>query len=206
MATKKKAKKKITKKAKSPVKKASTKKTAKKKAASKKTASKKAVVKKKSKKVAKKQTASNPPVRKKQTRAALQKAAAFGGPPKASPYAKLTQAQINKLHSKLLAEKERLLADIAKHIGEATAEADVLPDEADLANRHAQQAYLLRYADKENKLLRLVQRAISKMGTGDYGICEGTEEPIAFKRLELRPWTRYSVEHKEELERQKSIR
>jgi len=179
--------------------------TSNKKKTTKKSVAKKAVKKLPSKKTTSKKTAKKTTASKKSNTRSPQASSGFGGPPKASPYAKLTATQIGKLHKKLLAEKERLLVDIAKHIGEATAEADVLPDEADLANRHAQQAYLLRYADKENKLLRLVQRAIAKMGTGDYGICEGTEEPISYKRLELRPWTRYSVEHKEELERQKSI-
>ena len=35
-------------------------------------------------------------------------------------------------------------------------------------------------------------------------MCEGTDTPIGFKRLELRPWTRYSVAYKEQLERERS--
>ena len=46
--------------------------------------------------------------------------------------------------------------------------------------------------------------SLEKMHTGEYGVCEGTDEPIGFKRLELRPWTRYSVGYKEMLEREKA--
>lgn len=76
-------------------------------------------------------------------------------------------------------------------------------DELDQAGRLSDQAFLLRLADKERKLLNQVELAIKKLNDGDYGICEGTDEQISRKRLVLRPWTRYSIEYKEELERAK---
>jgi DnaK suppressor protein len=59
-------------------------------------------------------------------------------------------------------------------------------------------------ADKDRKLLIEIDVAIEKMKNGEYGLCEGTDEPIGFKRLEIRPWTRYSVAYKELLEREKA--
>ena len=41
--------------------------------------------------------------------------------------------------------------------------------------------------------------------SGEYGLCEGTGEPIPRARLELRPWARYSVEHKMVLERERAL-
>ena len=79
-----------------------------------------------------------------------------------------------------------------------------LTDELDQAQRHTEQAYLIRFAGKERKLLIEIEHAIEKMTTGEYGVCEGTGEPIGYKRLELRPWTRYSVAHKEQLERDRA--
>ena len=77
-------------------------------------------------------------------------------------------------------------------------------DEIDIAQRHTEQASLMRFADKERKLLGEIDHALEKMEkSGEYGVCEGTEEPISFKRLEVRPWTRYSVAHKEQLERER---
>ncbi len=61
----------------------------------------------------------------------------------------------------------------------------------------------MRFADKERKLLVQITSALEKLEEGDYGVCEGTGEPIAIKRLELRPWTRYSVEYKEQVERER---
>ena len=56
---------------------------------------------------------------------------------------------------------------------------------------------------KERKLLNQIELALRKIAEEEYGFCEGTGEPISKKRLALRPWTRYSIEYKEELERRK---
>lgn len=76
-----------------------------------------------------------------------------------------------------------------------------LPDEIDQAARDQEHGYLLRLADKERKLLVEVQHALAKIDAGTYGVCEGTDEPIGFERLNARPWARYSIEYKEQLER-----
>ena len=41
--------------------------------------------------------------------------------------------------------------------------------------------------------LRLVEEALDRLDTGDYGICVECDEPIAEKRLRALPWARYCV-------------
>lgn len=41
--------------------------------------------------------------------------------------------------------------------------------------------------------LRLVEEALDRLDTGDYGICVACDEPIAEKRLLALPWARYCV-------------
>lgn len=122
----------------------------------------------------------------------------------AHPEAKLTQREITALYTKLIEEKTRVISGFDRHVQEALADDDVLADEIDIAQRSTDQAWLFRFADKERKLLIEIDGAIEKMRNGDYGVCEGTDEAIGFKRLELRPWTRYSVAYKEMLEREKA--
>lgn len=126
--------------------------------------------------------------------------------PKADPDSELSKEQIKELHVKLGTERKRVALGLEKHLDEAVTDTEPLADEIDAASRHAEQAYLIRFADKERKLLREIDHALGKLRTGDYGICEGTGEPIGFPRLSLRPWTRYSVTYKEELEREKRAR
>lgn len=120
--------------------------------------------------------------------------------------AELTEKQVAELHGRLLEEHARLTEGLRRHIGDATAGESRFADEADLAARSSEQAFLLRVADKEHKLLKHVVAALAKMRSGDYGICEATGEPIGYKRLRARPWTRYSIEYKVVLERARAGR
>ena len=123
---------------------------------------------------------------------------------RAHPDAKLSKAELSSLYQKLIDERNRVLSGFDRHVSEALEDGDVLADEIDIAQRSTDQAWLFRFADKERKLLIEIEAALEKMRGGEYGRCEGTDEPIGFKRLELRPWTRYSVGYKELLEREKA--
>ncbi|MCA9607094.1 MAG: TraR/DksA family transcriptional regulator, partial [Myxococcales bacterium] len=122
----------------------------------------------------------------------------------AHPDAALTSRQLTYLYNRLVEERRRKIDEMQRHMEEALGDAEVMPDETDMAQRHTEQAYLIRFADKERKLLNEIEAALEKLRLGEYGVCEGTEEPIGFKRLELRPWTRYSVAYKEQIERERS--
>ena len=123
---------------------------------------------------------------------------------KGHPDAQLTKQEVGALYQKLIDERNRVLSGFDRHVSEALEDGDVLADEIDIAQRSTDQAWLFRFADKERKLLIEIEAALEKMRSGEYGLCEGTDEPIGFKRLELRPWTRYSVGYKELLEREKA--
>lgn len=41
--------------------------------------------------------------------------------------------------------------------------------------------------------LRLVDEALDRLDSGDYGICLACEEPIPVKRLRALPWARYCI-------------
>lgn len=45
--------------------------------------------------------------------------------------------------------------------------------------------------------LRLVDEALDRLNSGDYGICLACEEPIAPKRLKALSWARYCVKCQE---------
>lgn len=116
--------------------------------------------------------------------------------------AELTREDILRLRDALIAKRAEVVRDYERHVREASEDTENLPDEMDIAERQSRHAYLFRLADKEAKLLREIDRALAKVPRGTYGICEGTQEPIGLRRLTSRPWTRYSVEHTEMLERQ----
>jgi DnaK suppressor protein len=117
--------------------------------------------------------------------------------PRAHPDAGLTRAQVKKLHERLLEEREFVLAEIRKSVAGAVEEASPFAESVDQAQHETEQNFRLRLADKQRKLLNEIQSALEKLDQGEYGVCEGTEDPIGFRRLEVSPWARYSVEYKE---------
>jgi DnaK suppressor protein len=118
----------------------------------------------------------------------------------------LTADELKQLRKKLIEERAGVQERLLRHVQEAVDDNDNLPDEMDIAARQTDQAYLFRLADKEKKLLTEIDHALAKFERGIFGLCEGTGEPIGYKRLELRPWTRFSLEYKERLEREKGGR
>ncbi len=117
----------------------------------------------------------------------------------------LTPEQIEKLKAELIGMREEVLKRMNSHVTDALEEQTRQPDEVDQATSDQAQAFLLRLGDKERKLYNLIQLALHKMEEGTFGICEGTGEPIPFKRLSLRPWARYSVEYKAWLEKERKL-
>jgi DnaK suppressor protein len=115
------------------------------------------------------------------------------------PETGLTPSQLRSLKQSLEQHKEQLLARFRDHVSTAIQE-DGGADEMDCASRDQEQAYLLRLADKERKLLQEVVDALARIQSDTYGLCEGSGEPIGFRRLEARPWARYSIAYKEMLE------
>ncbi|MBC8119298.1 MAG: TraR/DksA C4-type zinc finger protein, partial [Burkholderiaceae bacterium] len=52
----------------------------------------------------------------------------------------------------------------------------------------------LRTRDRERKLLKKVQQALTRVESGEYGYCEETGEPIGIPRLLARPTATLSLE------------
>lgn len=47
--------------------------------------------------------------------------------------------------------------------------------------------------------LRLVNEALDRVRSGDYGVCLSCEQPIPNKRLQAVPWARYCVQCQEQI-------
>jgi len=115
----------------------------------------------------------------------------------------LTPEELAEFKGLLYEERDKVLDSLRKHIREGVGDAENLPDEADQAKDISDRAYLVRLADKEQKLLREIDHALKKFEDDEYGFCEGTGDLINPARLRLRPWTRYSIDYKESQERSK---
>lgn len=117
----------------------------------------------------------------------------------------LTPSEVNELKNILLDVRNELHSKAKERRAEGMYEIsrDDLADEADLASVETAQDVGLTLAEHERNKLYLVEKALKKIEAGDgmYGLCEGTGEPIGFKRLKVQPWVLYSLRHQEELEK-----
>lgn len=118
----------------------------------------------------------------------------------------LTKKELEKFKKLLLDKREEVASSIRERASTARVDENDLIEEMDQANRATEEAFNMRLLDKEVKLLKEIEGALVKFEEGTYGICEGTDEQIERRRLEARPWTRYSVAYKEQLEREKKGR
>lgn len=75
-------------------------------------------------------------------------------------------------------------------------------DQADLVTRLQEESQHATRIQRDNRLLEDILRALARMETGNYGICEITEECIEINRLYSIPWTTLSIEGAEEQEEQ----
>lgn len=207
VAKKKAAKKKVARK-KASKKKASTKKVAKKKAsrkksAKKKPASKKKVVSKKRPAVKKKTpTRPKPPVRKARSRGDALSGPIHGiapyKPKRGEEY--MSDAQIEHFRSILTAWKNELMFEVDRTVHHMQDEAANFPDPNDRATQESEFGLELRTRDRERKLLRKIESALTRLDDGSYGYCDETGEEIGLKRLEARPVATLSLEAQERRE------
>lgn len=109
---------------------------------------------------------------------------------------------------KVLIDKEKKIKSHMKKLAQDSTKGlsnNVGGDDADLASLELSQRTSARIGNRELKLLKKIEHALSKFGkgkkTGEYGICELTGEDIPVARLKARPEAQYTIEAKEELER-----
>lgn len=197
-ARKKAAKKKIAGK-KAPARKAKAQKTSTKKApVSKKAARKKPAAKKTAKKTAKKAAAKRP-VR---SRGDVLNAPIHGiapyKPQRGEEY--MSDSQLDHFREILNAWKRELMYEVDRTVHHMQDEAANFPDPNDRATQESEFGLELRTRDRERKLLRKIDSALSRIDDGSYGFCEETGEEIGLKRLEARPVATLCLEAQERRE------
>ncbi len=97
--------------------------------------------------------------------------------------------------------KRDLMEEVDRTMLHMKDEAANPPDPNDRATLESEFALELRTRDRERKLIRKIEEALSRIGDGSYGYCIETGEPIGVKRLEARPVATLCIEAQERRER-----
>lgn len=112
---------------------------------------------------------------------------------------------IQGIRKQLLHQREVLLTE-AGIIKNTSTDETLFPELGDQAAAEINRNFMLRLRERERKLLKKIDKAIEKMDSGTYGICETCGQEIGVKRLEARPVTTLCIECKTEQEAEEKLR
>jgi len=113
----------------------------------------------------------------------------------------MNKKDVKRFKDLLIEERTSLIKKANKTLTEeATLDTNELPDEIDQASAEYNQSFIFRLRDREKYYLSKIDKALEKIESGTFGVCEACEEPISPKRLEARPITTLCIRCKEEQE------
>ena len=114
----------------------------------------------------------------------------------------LKKKDLKRFREILVSRKKEILRNAQRTLHQEMAlDADDLPDEMDLASSEYLQSFTFRLRGREKVFLEKIDRAIEKIESGTFGICETCDESISIKRLEARLETTLCIRCKEDQER-----
>ena len=102
---------------------------------------------------------------------------------------------------RLLAKQEELLRLVSKseqdgrHVDE-----EITQDIADKAANSYTKEFLFHQSDDNRRILQLVNEALDRIKSGEFGVCLACQEEVQHKRLEAVPWARHCIECQEKQE------
>lgn len=116
------------------------------------------------------------------------------------------EAKLLTIKKKLIKQRQDLLTE-AEHTltSKISAEKESFPDPTDQAVAELDNNFVLRLRGREQKLLKKIDEAISRIDSGLYGVCESCGGQISMKRLEARPVTTLCIECKTRQEEEEKL-
>ena len=100
---------------------------------------------------------------------------------------KMRQALMDEVQAKYAASRE---------IGETN-----VPDLADVSSNAYSREMLLNLSEAHHRQMQDIDAALARLESGEYGICAGCEEEISPRRMEVRPFSRYCIDCKTDIEK-----
>lgn len=110
--------------------------------------------------------------------------------------------RFEKIKEQLLKERRELLQEInnsyetCREIGQ-----DGVPDIGDMSSAAYSRDVLFNVSETQRQKINDIDVALEQMEKGEYGICMGCGEEISPRRMEVRPFSRYCIECKTDIEK-----
>ena len=91
-------------------------------------------------------------------------------------------------------------------IDDMTETVEVYADPADRATAESDRAFTLRLRDRERKLIKKIQQALTRIEEGEFGLCVECGDDIGIARLKARPMTTLCINCKSKQEEDEMVR
>lgn len=108
----------------------------------------------------------------------------------------MNKKQLEHFRAVLLAWKQELLDEISRTMHNMQDDNVNHPDPNDRASQETDMSLELRNRERERKLIKKIDEALSRIDSEDYGYCESCGEEIGVQRLEARPTATLCIECK----------
>jgi DnaK suppressor protein len=110
--------------------------------------------------------------------------------------------QFDQVKAQLLKERQDLLQEVSnsyetcREIGQ-----DGVPDIGDMSSVAYSRDVLFNVSETQRQRINDIDVALEQIEKGEYGICMGCGEEISPRRMEVRPFSRYCIECKTDIEK-----
>ncbi len=110
--------------------------------------------------------------------------------------------QYDQIKKQLLKERQELLQDVSnsyetcRELGQ-----DGVPDIGDMSSAAYSRDVLFNVSETQRQRIHDIDVALEQIEKGEYGICMGCGEEISPRRMEVRPFSRYCIECKTDIEK-----
>ena len=114
----------------------------------------------------------------------------------------MTEEQLETARQRLLLMRKELLLEVhdaqtaSRELGQ-----DGVPDLGDMSSTTYSRDVLLNLSQAQQQMVRDIDAALERIASGEYGICMRCEEEIPPRRLDVRPFSRYCVDCKSDIEK-----
>jgi len=114
----------------------------------------------------------------------------------------MDEEQLQEIRNNLLKMREEVLAEADKaYEASQSLGKDGVPDIGDMSSNSYNQEVLMNLSEAQRGRVRDIDAALERIDQGEYGFCARCEEEISARRMEVRPFSRYCVECKSEVEK-----
>ena len=106
----------------------------------------------------------------------------------------MDKKKMKTYRDRLLERRESLVSQVtAAELSSRERDLEATQDPADMAANAYTKELLISMSANDRVLLGLIDEALARVESGDYGECVNCGEPIQEKRLNAVPWARYCL-------------